>query len=188
MDEYNRFCTTCGKAVDPEATFCPACGASLTEQSAPESGSTVSSPAGAQWKAFEDRYAEEKFKLSMLLLFIGAAVTLLSGIYVVAAMDSLVEMMIEMYDSMNMTASEDSIRSMLLISGYISIVCGIMCTIAGMLVRMRKNWTVTIVFAFIATIFGFPASMLGGILGLLVCWYLYKFKDQFEIQPRNNGI
>ena len=177
MDDNSRFCTSCGKEIDSQTTYCPTCGSSVSD---------APTPAGAQWKAAEDRYAEEKFKLSMMLLFIGAIASLLIGIALLGAIDSLVDTMMDAYESMKMEASEEGIRNMILISGYSSIACGAVCLIAGLLVRMRQNWIIAFLFAIIATVLGFYTTVVGGIFGVLVCWYLYKYKDAFEIgQSRN---
>jgi hypothetical protein len=180
MDDNTRFCTTCGKEVDSHTAYCPACGSSLGSPSAP-------SPAETQWKAIENKYAEDKFRLSMFLLLIGAIVTLVSGISSVVSADALVEAIVEAlaesgskFEDVFFGMTPDEMKDMLIMTGYISILCGIICGIAGVLVHMRQNWTITFVFAIIATIMGFVASLIGGILGILVCWYLYKYKDAFE--------
>ena len=185
MEENTRFCTTCGKEVDSQTMYCPACGSSLGGPSAPPT-------ADAQWKAAENRYAEDKFKLSKILLVAGAILTLISGISSIvtvdATIDSLVESAIKMgydFEDLFFGMTPDDMKNMIIMMGYTAIACGIFCGIAALMVHMRQNWTITFIIVLIATILGFPSSLIGGLLGILVCWYLYKYKDAFEIGNKN---
>jgi len=188
MDENARFCTTCGKEVDSHTSYCPACGSSL-------GGPSAQTPAEVQWKAAENMYAGEKFKLSMILLVAGAVLTLISGISSVLTVDTAIESLVESAISMGYDFEDlffgmtpDDMKNMIIMMGYIAIVCGIFCGIAAVMVHMRQNWTITFVIVLIATILGFPATLFGGIFGILVCWYLYKYKDSFEIAQKSNVL
>jgi Predicted membrane protein len=181
MDEGTRFCTSCGKEVDSHTVYCPACGSSMGGPSAQPAS------ADAQWKAVENRYAEEKFKLSFILLVAGAIITLISGISSVVGADATVKSLVDSADQLGYVFEDlffgmtpDDMKNMVIMMGYIAIVCGIFCGIAALMVRMRQNWTMTIIVVIIATVLGFPATLFGGIFGILVCWYLYKYKDAFE--------
>jgi len=188
MEENTRFCTTCGKEVDPYTAYCPACGSSI-------GGPSAQTAADVQWKAAENRYAGEKFKLSMILLIAGAIITLISGISSVVTADTAIESLINSVNDMGRNFEDvffgmtpDDLKNMIVMMGYVAIICGIFCGLAALMVHMRQNWTITFVIAAIAMILGFPATMFGGIFGLLVCWYLYKYKDSFETGQKNNTL
>ena len=179
----SQFCTACGKEFDHPPPYCPACGSPVNSPSGPSGGQTVSA-----YASIEKKNAEDKFEQSMMLLFLGAAVSLLMGALFVSAsgMDpqEVLKEALRIDKTITLADVEDSMK-LLSTWGYPIIACGIACAVAGVLVYLRKIWTITFIFAVIATALG-VSTIIGVIPGAVVCGYLYKYKDHFETAQKNN--
>jgi len=164
--EHIFFCTVCGSKMDPRSAYCPACGA-------PVSGTNPHSPARSSIERYE---ANSKLKTVTMLLMVGAAFSLLSGLLYLA----MVDMAAEVYDSVYTNVSLQDLQTIIRILGYVGISCGIMCFLPAIVVMKRVGWALAFVLTLIAAAFGFITTIIGGILGVLCLYYIYKYRFAFE--------
>lgn len=173
MDDIT-FCTACGKQLEADTQYCPACGTTV-----------VGSNAAANQNTKTKQASNEKVRLAAIFLFAGALFTLIMGAYFTFDTESLVNMMKEAYESIGydietmfqMTLAE--IKDYFVLLGYLLLACGVFCLISGVLSFIGRFWIITLISALIATLLGLT-TLLGLIFGLLACWYIYTNKDAFE--------
>lgn len=181
MDDY-QFCTACGKEMTPQMTFCPACGTPV-----PGTGGAQTAQ-GNMGQQVNVAALSEKVKLGMFLLFAGAIFSLIVGIYALVSSDVFVQMLVDYVaeygdgktfeEIFGMTA--EAFEAMMIQSAYIYVACGAVCAVAGIFAFMQKFWMVTLAVAVAAMVLGFLTTLVGGILGILVCWYIYNGRPAFE--------
>ena len=117
-EQFDLFCTQCGQKLTKDATFCPSCGAQVSEMTeAPAAGSGYSNPSyGAPYQ----RDMSGSLKVISIILIITAALFLISAISTFGAADSVIDSMKSdttswnnLLDQMNMTSQEleDMIRN-----------------------------------------------------------------------------
>lgn len=163
--------------MEPGAVYCPACGSSTG--SAP--------PYENQNRRVINSQAKEKIRLAGVLLFLGAIVSFILGAYYVLAPESLTNTMVDMLESMGydfrdftgMTPAE--YKDSLIMTGYAFLLCGVMCLIPAILCFLGKFWALTLVLSIVATALGFYTTLFGGIIGIIVIWFVYKYKAAFEL-------
>lgn len=180
MDETYLFCTSCGKQLEPGAMYCPACGAATASASSYEN---------QNYRAGNSE-AKEKIKLAGVLLLAGAIISFILGLYSVFAADSFISMMVDVlegagYDFQEiMGATPAEYKDMLITSGYVMLLCGAVCLIPGILCFVGRFWAPTLVLSIAATALGFYTTLFGGFIGLIVIWFVYKYRDAFDSGSR----
>ena len=171
-EQFDLFCTQCGQKLTQDATFCPSCGAQVSEmKEAP-----ASTPAyGAPYQ----KDMSGRLKVISIVLIITAALFLISAISTFGSADMVIDSMKSdtaswnnLLDQMNMTSQqlEDMIRSIVLALAITSLISAIMVGLAGAFGLMKKNWGLGFAFCIITTVV--QMSVVGLIVTIL--WYTTK--------------
>jgi hypothetical protein len=169
MEEDILFCTTCGGKMDPNSSFCPACGTSVTTVHGTDHLPSQRSSA-EQWEA------DSKLKTVRTLLILGTVVSFIVGLICLAAVDIMAEVYENIYTNVSLQELQDTVKTI----GYAYFACGVMCIIPAVIVMKRISWVLAFVLTLIATLIGFYVSLIGGLLGLLCLYYIYKYRIAFE--------
>ncbi len=176
-EQFDLFCTQCGQKLTKDATFCPSCGAQVSEMTEAPSNSGYSNPSyGAPQRDMSGR-----LKVISIILIITAALFLITGIYFLASVDPVIDAMkndaswadlVKQAEDSGMTEQDlvNLMKSMLVAIGATSLVCAILVGVAGAFGLMKKCWGLGFAFLIIATVIQF--SIVGLIITIL--WYTTK--------------
>jgi hypothetical protein len=120
------------------------------------------------------------------MLCIGWAVfAILYGLFSILTIDTVIEALKEspaLWDSVIEALTEETLRNILLLSGAITILSGILAAIAGALSLKKRAYTAAVVTCIISAAFGL--TMLIGFVGLIVAYMIYKSKDEFALNKK----
>ncbi|MBO4552166.1 MAG: zinc-ribbon domain-containing protein [Candidatus Methanomethylophilaceae archaeon] len=171
-EQFDLFCTQCGQRLTKDATFCPSCGAQVSEMK--------EAPAGAPaYGAPYQRDMSGRLKVISIILIITAALFLISAISTFGAADSVIDSMKSdttswnnLLDQLNMTSQEleDMIRSIVVALAVTSLISAVLVAVAGVFGLMRKHWGLGFAFCIITTVI--QMSIVGLIVTIL--WYTTK--------------
>ena len=171
-EQFDLFCTQCGQKLTKDATFCPSCGAQVSEmKEAP-----ANTPAyGAPYQ----RDMSGRLKVISIILIVTAALFLISAIYTFGTTDAMIDSMKSdttswnnLLDQLNMTSQqlEDMIKSIMLALAVTSLISAVLVGVAGAFGLMKKHWGLGFAFCIIATVV--QMSIIGLIITIL--WYTTK--------------
>ena len=175
-EQFDLFCTQCGQRLSKDATFCPSCGAQVSEMK--------EAPAGAP--AYGAPYQPDmsgRLKVISIILIVTAVLFLISAISTFGMADSIIDSMKSdstswnnLLDQLNMTGQqlEDMIRSIVLAMAITSLISAAMVAIAGIFGLMRKHWGLGFAFCIITTVVQMS------IVGLIVTILWYTTKPAFD--------
>lgn len=175
-EQFDLFCTQCGQKLTKDATFCPSCGAQVSEMTEAPANSGNSNPSyGAPYQ----RDMSGRLKVISIILIITAALFLISAISTFGAADGLIESMKSdttswenLLEQLNMTSQqlEDFIRNIVLVLAVTSLISAALVGVAGAFGLMQKYWGLGFAFLIITTIM--QMSIIGLIITIL--WYTTK--------------
>ena len=175
-EQFDLFCTQCGQRLSKDATFCPSCGAQVSEMTeAPRSGGYSPSYGAPQ------RDMSGRLKVISIILIITAALFLISGIITMAQIDPLIDAMqndaswadlVKQVEENGMTEQEliDLLKGVMMALAATSLICAVLVGVAGAFGLMKKHWGIGFAFLIIATVIQF--SIVGLIITIL--WYTTK--------------
>ena len=173
-EQFDLFCTQCGQRLSKDATFCPSCGAQVSEMTeAPRSGGYSPSYGAPQ------RDMSGRLKVISIILIVTAALFLISAISTFGAADGVIDQMKSdstswnnLLDQLNMTSQqlEDMIKSVVLALAVTSLISAVLVGVAGAFGLMRKYWGLGFAFCIITTVI--QMSIIGLIVTIL--WYTTK--------------
>ena len=180
MDE-TKFCTECGKPVDPGMQFCPQCGKVV-------SGS-----------AADERFKEDEKELrglinqsrrNWLLFFL--------AIYAIPVIILTIIALVDAPNTANAIWKNESFQQWIIdhklditlsdVKNYITwaaamgLVSGLCAGVSLVCVYLRKKWLIAVIACFIAAVLS-VWSFFGIIIGFLVGWMIITSKEIFEDQP-----
>ena len=170
-EQYDLFCTQCGQKLTQDATFCPSCGAQVSEMK--------EAPAGAPYGSPYQRDMSGRLKVISIILIVTAALFLISALSTFGMVDSLIDSMKSdttswnnLIEQTNMTSQEleDMIRSIFVAMAITSLISAIFVGLAGAFGLMRKHWGLGFAFCIVATVV--QMSIVGLIVTIL--WYTTK--------------
>ena len=177
--EDSKFCTGCGKAIEPDMQFCPKCGrvvaGSETEQEFKEAEKQVSVAmafARRNWLIF-------LLGIYAIPIIIAAIIVLVDASSTASAVWSSTEFQ-DWMKSHSYTFTEADIKNAITSAGAMALVSGIAAAVSLVFVYKRKNWTIAVIACLIASILCFW-SIFGMIIGFLVTWLIISSKDIFEM-------
>ena len=163
MDDDINFCPRCGKNLTAGALYCPACGAGMGDPNVQ-----------SREEMAMDAKNEGRINMAVIILMVGAALSIMSGLYTYFTLADSVQAMFELIDSMAPGLyTEESLRSMLELSCVITIVCGSMGIVAALLALKRRFWIAVMILAIIASPFGL-------FICLISAYLLYKARAAFK--------
>ncbi len=178
-EQFDLFCTQCGQKLTKDATFCPSCGAQVSEMTEAPASSGYSNPSyGAPYQ----RDMSGRLKVISIILVITAALFLISAISTFGAADGVIESMKSdatswnnLLEQLNMTSQqlEDFIRNIVLVLAVTSLISAILVGAAAAFGFMKKCWGLGFAFLIITTI------MQMSIIGLIVTILWYTTKSAF---------
>jgi len=163
MDDDINFCPRCGKNLAAGASYCPACGASMGDPNVQ-----------TREEIAMDAKNEGRINIAVWILVIGAAISIISGLIMIVTMGDMVHTVFEMIeDMMPGVYTEESLRSLLVMSFVISMVCASLGIVSALLAVKRRQWVFAIILGLVASFFGF-------IFSLIAVYLLYKAKAAFK--------
>ena len=173
MDDIN-FCPTCGKELPAGSTFCLACGTNLNNP--------VKST--APMNNFDEPRNQKRIDTSVILLFICAAIGLITGIAGVVASDAVADMFFGgVWDSMEAEMTEmgftwaDMLAEIEFL-GMVLVFGGVLALIAAVLAQKRRVWIAAFAMSLISMLI-LALTVLGFILCFVAVWKLYKARSAF---------
>ncbi|MCQ2078741.1 MAG: zinc ribbon domain-containing protein [archaeon] len=181
-----RYCTECGNELSPSDRFCPACGATVRECGepvAPVAETTYARPVAVN--------GGMTHKIAMLGLLWGI-IAVFSGAFVLLDLGSMVDTFIETAQSMDAGNGQNlweyllsngfgrgDVQNIYTILGVGFLVSGACALASAHLTHRRQNHSVALMLMLISALTS-AMGMLSLIVGLVVSYYLYKSKDEFE--------
>lgn len=177
MDE-KKFCTACGRYLEPDMQFCPQCGKVV-----------YGSDAEAQFKAAESNVESTVKDIRrtwlMFFLLIYAVPVILAGIYALVDSSALANSVWESnsfqswIDDHNLNYSHSDVEMYILVIGALVLVSGICALGSSILVYKKQKWLYAVILCLVASLLCFW-SIFGMIMGFLVTWLIVDSKDLFE--------
>ena len=172
-EQFDLFCTQCGQKLTKDATFCPSCGAQVSDMK--------EAPAGAPAYAPYQRDMTGRLKAISIVLFITAALFIIFGIYTIGAGDSFIDAMkesdgwadlVKQLEDNGMTEQEfvDLVKNIFIASGVMYLISAALVAIAGFFGIKRQHWGLGFAFCIITTVL--QMSIVGLIVTIL--WYTTK--------------
>jgi heme/copper-type cytochrome/quinol oxidase subunit 3 len=163
MDDDINFCPRCGKNLTTGASYCPACGAGMGDPNVQ-----------TREEIAMDAKNEGRINTAVWILIICAALSIFTGLFMIITIGDMVHTIFETIDStVPGYYTEASLRSLLVMSFVISMICASLGIVAALLATKRRLWLLVI-------ILGLVASLFGCIFGLIAVYLLYKAKTAFK--------
>ena len=180
MDE-SKFCSKCGKTLEPGMQFCPQCGEIV-------SGSATEEEMKEKQKEFYGimLYARRNWLIFLLAIYaipviVFALIALLDASSTASAIWSSTEFQ-EWIRSHGFNYSQQDIQNYITYASGLALASGICAAISLACVYMRKKWIIAVAACLAASILCFW-SIFGIIIGFLVTWMIVGSKDIFEENP-----
>ena len=173
-EEFDLFCTQCGQKLTKDATFCPSCGAQVSDMTeAPASAPAYGAP--------YQRDMSGRLRTISIILFITAGLFVIFGIYTLGAGDSFIDSMkessgwadlVKQLEENGMSEDEfvDLIKTIFVASGVMYLISAVLVGLAGFFGIKKKCWGLGFAFCIIATVL--QMSIVGLIITIL--WYTTK--------------
>jgi hypothetical protein len=176
--EESKFCTACGKSIEPGMQFCPHCGMVVSGSEADEE--------------FKER--QKEFGKVILMARRNWLIFFL-GIYAIPVIIASIIVLVDASATANAVWASDEFQSWIASHGYdyslqdiqnfityagaMGLASGICALISLILVYIRKLWIVAVITCFLAAVLCFW-SIFGIIIGFLVAWMIVGSRDMFE--------
>ncbi len=180
MDE-SKFCTGCGRTLEPGMQFCPQCGKVV-------SGSEADVNMKEQQEEFVAAMKEGHRMWLVFVLGIFAIPALVAGIFALADAGNLADAVWASAEFQSWIKSHGLNYTLADVKNYVTYAAVLVtasggCALACMiLVYLRKMWLIATILCFAAAILCFW-SVFGMLLGFLVGWTVFSSKDLFEDAP-----
>ena len=171
-EQFDMFCTHCGQRLAKDASFCPSCGAQVSDMMEAASGTPVN-------RAPNQPDMSGRLKVISVILIITAVLFIISAISTFGMTDSIIDTMksdstswSNLMDQTNMTSQEleDTIRGFVVALAVTSLISAVMVGVAGAFGLMKKHWGLGFALCIIVTIL--QMSIVGVIVTIL--WYTTK--------------
>ena len=180
MDE-SKFCSECGRTLEPGMQFCPQCGmvvsGSAAEQEFEEKRRQFSlavNEGRRMWLVFI-------MAIYAIPVIIAAAWSLMDASSIASTIWSSDEFQ-KWISSHGYSFTEADIKNYITYASALGLGSGICALMSLIMIYLRKFWFVAVIACFIAAFLCFW-SIFGMIIGLLVGWMIFTSKDLFVSNP-----
>ncbi len=177
----SKFCSGCGKTLEPGMQFCPQCGKVV-------SGSDADVNMKVQQEEFNSVMKEGHRMWLVLVLGVYAIPALVAGIIALADAGNLADAIWASSEFQSwlkthgLTYTLADVKNYLTYAAYLTIASG-GCALACMiLVYLRKMWLIATILCFVAAFLCFW-SVFGMLLGFIVGWTVFSSKYVFDDVP-----
>jgi predicted PurR-regulated permease PerM len=180
MDE-SKFCSGCGKTLEPGMQFCPQCGMVVA-------GSAADEDFKEKQEEFRQIISNSRRNWLIFLLSIYAIPVIIMAIVALvdaSATASAVWSSSEFQDwlhSHNLNYTQQDIQNYITYAAALGLGSGICALISLIFVYLRKAWIIAVIACFAAAILCFW-SVFGIIIGFMVAFMIFGSKDLFQAQP-----
>ncbi len=179
--EESKFCTGCGKTLEPGMQFCPQCGLVV-------SGSATEAEFKEQQKEFTEavRFARRNWLIFLLAIY--AIPVIVFSLYTLLDSSNIADSVWASDEFQKWITSHgynytlDDIKNYITYAAGLALASGLCATVSLVMIILRKYWIIAVIACFIAAFLCFW-SIFGIIIGILVAWMIMGAKDIFEDQP-----
>jgi predicted nucleic acid-binding Zn ribbon protein len=176
-----KFCTGCGKPIEPDMQFCPQCGLVV-------SGSATDEEFKEARKQFGLAILESRRIWLIFLLAIYAIPVIISAIWALADASNIANAVWESdsfqkwIEAHGYSYTKADIQNYITYAAGMGLASGIFAAISLVCVYIRKYWIVAVIGCLMASVLCFW-SFFGIIIGFLVTWMIFCSKEVFEANP-----
>ena len=180
MDE-SKFCSGCGKTLEPGMQFCPQCGMVV-------SGSAADEEFKEKQKEFRSFVLESRRTWLVFLLAVYAIPVIVASIIALVDASSTASAIwasSEFQDwihSHSLNITEQDVKNYITYAAATGLASGLCALISLIFVYLRKKWIIAFIACFAAAILCFW-SVFGIIIGFMVAFMIYGSREIFEDQP-----
>lgn len=178
MTEESKFCTGCGKNLEPGMQFCPQCGKVVAGSDAEAAFKQEMGDAAKAWNSINRTWL-------MFFLLVYAIPVVVGGLYVLFDSSSLADSVwasaefqkwIENHD-LNYTI--DDVRGYIEMAAALMTLSGVFAFVSCGCIYKKRKWLVAVICCSIAAVLCFW-SVFGMIVGFLVAWIIVGSKQLFD--------
>jgi len=176
MDE-SKFCSECGRSLDPGMQFCPQCGMIVK-------GSEAEQEFEEKRKQFSLAVNEGRRMWLVFIIGIYAIPVIIAAAWSLIDASSLASTIWSSDEFQNWISShgysftEADIKNYITYASALALGSGACALVSLIMIYTRKSWLVAVVACFIAAFLCFW-SIFGLIIGILVAWMILSSKDLF---------
>ena len=180
MDE-SKFCSGCGKTLEPGMQFCPQCGMVV-------SGSAADEDFKEKQKEFNFLVLNARRNWLIFLLSVYAIPVIILSIIALADASSTASAVWSSSEFQDWIKSHgynytlQDVQNFITYAAALALGSGICALISLIFVYLKKMWIIAVVACFAAAILCFW-SIIGIIIGFMVAFMIFGSKDLFEDQP-----
>ena len=180
MDD-SKFCTGCGREIEPGMQFCPQCGKVV-------SGSAADDDMKEQQKELLVAMRDSRRLWLMLILGVFAIPAIVAGLITFADTDVIAKTIWSSTEfqqwmtSRGLNYTQADVENYVTYAAALILASGICATISMVLVYLKKMWIVAVITCFAAAIMCFW-SVFGMIIGFFVGFMVLNSKDIFDDLP-----
>ena len=179
-ESAESFCTQCGAKLEPGATFCSACGKGVSEMSgSSDAGASPSGPAPGRTANAPNNEPMRTISFAILIWGVFAAIF---GAYCLIASDSIVQILKDTgtwQQFVDMGYTESYVKDIFVWSGALMLASGLTALLSAHFVYRGERFQIAFVMCLISTLFA-CTGIITFVIGLIVCYQIYKYKSQFK--------
>ena len=180
--EDSKFCTGCGKAIEPRMQFCPQCGCVV-------SGSAAEAEFEERKQEFNEavRFARRNWLIFLLAVYsipviVATLYTLFDASSIASAVWSSSEFQ-NWIETHGYNFTQSDIQNYITYAAGLGLASGICAMVSLICIYLKQYWIVAVLACFIAAFLCFW-SIFGVIIGIIVGWMIFSAKDIFDEQPK----
>ncbi len=177
MDE-SKFCSGCGKTLEPGMQFCPQCGCVV-------SGSAADEEFKEREKEISAVMLSVRRNWLVFFLAIYAIPVIIASVFTLIDSTAIANAIWDSTEFQNWIASHgfnydvDDIKNYITVAGALALVSGLCAVVSLVCVFKKKKWVIAVGACVLAAILCFW-SVFGIIIGFIVAWLIAGSKDLFE--------
>ena len=181
MDD-SKFCTGCGKSIEPGMQFCPQCGKVVSGSAADKEMKEMEGQIDAY--LLESKRIWLMFFLAVYIIpvLIFSIFTLIDASNIASTVWSSEEFQ-KWIHTHGLNYDQSDIQNYITTAAGLALASGICAAVSLVCLKIRKYWIVSVVACIIAAMLCFW-SVFGIIIGFLVAWMIIGAKDVFDDQPK----
>lgn len=174
----SKFCTGCGRELEPGMQFCPQCGRVV-------SGSEAEAEFKEQLGNAQSAANDMRRTWLMFFLLVYAIPVIIAGIYALVDSSSLADTVWSSsefqswIDSHDLNYTVDDVQTYILAAAALVTLSGVCAVGSCVLIYKKQRWSIAVILCCAAAILCFW-SIFGMIIGFLMTWLIADSKDLFE--------
>ncbi len=178
MEEEAKFCTGCGKNLEPGMQFCPQCGKVV-------SGSAADAEMKENMQEMAEVAIQMRRKWLTFLLFVYAIPVVIAGIIALADASAVTDAVWSSDEFQSWISShgydfsKDDVSTYITWASVFILLSGLCALGSGVLVYRKRKWIAAVILCLVASMLCFW-SVFGLIIGFLVTWMLIDAKPLFD--------